>query len=559
MWLLLLALALAVVLLWNTDAIKVRFQSASPAQVVQASAPVASGPRASGVVTVEAPVQSITTTSQTSTPQWHIVQKGESLIGIAKQYGLDWRLLCLHNRLSNCHDIKPDESLNLVIDDATKVLFKKAPRTVFQVKNHYVVTDCALTKLGYCVFSRPGGDPVCRRDQVDILSRDFSISKDVAKGWAEVAKEEGVISAGTMIDGLSFGRGYWKGPVKVMQTMTYKKGEIGGQTVGQFDACCNYFPMKPPTKLVEPPPAPPEAPLPPEVPASAPQAPSSPPATPPESPEVVKTARDYDFDAIVYVGIDKDVAFSGLDVAGYPWIHQTKWGRYAVGFGGSASLWKGETPDGFRFKGALPTFGLAQKLSFPSRRDIGMKLVYGDLWTRGEDGSGRYKQKAHARLICGSLAFTDASREKEGATWFPEYSLSASYCDPFSQTKSHSYDGKALDQAALSDIKYVAGASVQVIIRKNLGETGIGSKLQPLVELGVNQTAPNPVSGHLYVGVRTVNKVWTLGVGHHWSSLGETPGATLVYNAGLDYKLTVQEERWNEMIQSLEALGVGTD
>lgn len=275
---------------------------------------------------------------------------------------------------------------------------------------------------------------------------------------------------------------------------------------------------------------------------------------------VDQVASDYDWDAGLFVGGDKDVGFTGGDGAGYPVIKYYDWGRYALGGGGSFSLWQGGTPDGYRYSGETIAFGLAQKFSFNNRRDLGIKFpMYGDLWTRGQDKSGSYQQRTHASMICASASYTDASREKEGKTAAPEWQIWASFCDPFSQEKSHTRFGQALDASTIQDVKYVAGVGGRVFLSKNLGDTGLLAKVQPFVEVGVNQTAPNPTSAHAYVGLRTVDKVWGCGVGIHHAQTGNLPGATCTYDLGLDTKLRDKKERWSEMVKSLEALGVAVD
>ncbi len=277
---------------------------------------------------------------------------------------------------------------------------------------------------------------------------------------------------------------------------------------------------------------------------------------PPE--EVEKVAREYDWDASLYVGGDKDVRYAGGEAAGYPYIRYAEWGRYALGGGGTLSLWNGGTPDGYRYSGELPAFGLAQKFSFNNRRDVGLKLMYGDLWERGHDATGKYQASRHANLLCAALNYTDASREKAGEKVVPEWQVWASFCDPFHQSATHSWDGKTIATKP-EDVKYVAGVGARLFLTDRLGDSGFLAQVQPFVEVGVNKTAPNPSSGHAYVGLRGIKKVWGIGVEPHWSNLGETLGATLTYDLGRDIKLHIQAERWTAMIKAVEALGVAVD
>jgi hypothetical protein len=265
--------------LWSNVEILKDYQSDKPVQKVR------------GVVQIVPAASIAVPATKVATPplEWHIVTPGESLAGIAKVYGQNWQELCVHNRLPDCHRLQPNQNLNLVVTDASKALAKKAPRHLFEEKSSYVVIDCAKTKLGYCTFSRVGGDPVCKRDQIDILARDMNIPKPTATLWPSVSKERGMIAKGSFINGLSFGGGYWKGPVKVMQDMLYKKGEIAGQVVGQFDACCNYFPIGPAPKPPEV--TPPVVAEPPVVVPPAEIVPTPTPAPPPPPPVTVLTPR----------------------------------------------------------------------------------------------------------------------------------------------------------------------------------------------------------------------------------------------------------------------------
>lgn len=285
---------------------------------------------------------------------------------------------------------------------------------------------------------------------------------------------------------------------------------------------------------------------------------------PPEASEIEQIVHDADWDLGAFVGGDKDVRYAGFEGAYYPHLSYKEWGRYALGIGASGSLWDGKTSDGYGFSGETGAIGLAQKFSFDSRRDLGIKFpMIGGIWEQGHDKTGGYQQQRHASLWCAAVNYTDASREKDGKTTLPEWQLWTSLCGPLSQTKEHSWQGQALDSAPIKDIKYIFGVGGRVFLSKDLtgvfGEGAVAKKLQPFIEAGANKTAPNPFSGHAYIGLRTVNKVWGLGVGPHWSNLGTTLGATLTYDAGRDYKLRVQEERWDAMIKSLEAQGVAVD
>lgn len=491
----------------------------------------------------------------------HKIEPGETLGSIGKKFGYDWRALCTFNKLDSCHVIQAGATIR------------------FPIRGTIVgrpTTELACITLGAAPFN-PEHDLERALQGIDLLTTLTPEQKELAK--QKVRSDDKATSMewiGQQIFSEMLYRSTKAGKkVKHVYGKPICTSEQGGQPelMDTYDLgegvmlsiprrCGNPSVFIRPTPALLPPEPPEEAPpLPPAPPASAPVVNiPDPDPVPQEPPEAEVVARDYDWDAGLHVGGDKDVRFAGGEGAGYPFIRYFEGGRYALGGGGSFGLWNGGTPDGYRYSGEQAAFGLAQKFSFSNRRDVGVKFpMYGDLWGRGHDASGRYQQKMHASMWCASANYNDASREKAGERWVPEWQIWASLCDPFSQTKSHSWDGKALDASTIPDVKYVLGVGGRVFLSKNLGDTGLAAKLQPFVEVGANKTAPNPTSGHLYGGLRTVDKVWGLGAGLHWSNIGETFGATLTYDLGRHVKLHIQKERWDRMIQRLEALGVATD
>lgn len=304
-------------------------------------------------------------------------------------------------------------------------------------------------------------------------------------------------------------------------------------------------------------------PLAPEPPASAPDLPVPAPLPPVQETDV---GRYDDWDLGVYVGGDRDVGYAGAEGAYYPGegIHWKEWGRYAIGVGGFVNFWEGQTPNDYRFGGRYGAIGISQKWSTYKGRDVGLKFpTIGLFDEHGHDSTGNYRQNRRATVLCASLSYNDASREKAGETSVPEWQLWTSFCDPLSQVKSHSWQGQALNTADMQDIRHIVSVGGRVFLSKDLtgllGEdSAFGRKVQPFVEAGANKTSPFPYSAHLYLGLRTVNKVFGCGVGPHYSDATNTTilGFTCNYDYGRHQKLGVEQERWTALTKKLEALGV---
>ncbi|MGB4833621.1 MAG: LysM peptidoglycan-binding domain-containing protein [Candidatus Moraniibacteriota bacterium] len=331
--------------------------------------------------------------------------------------------------------------------------------------------------------------------------------------------------------------------------------------------CFNWV-ILPEEKTVFAPPPPPAEPPVAETPPPEPE-----PTEPQEAPvqqsiaEVDEIVQRYDdWDLGFYAGGDRDVAYAGGEGAYYPVLLHRAWGRYAVGVGAFANPWVGKTPDDFSFGGRDGAVGLSQKWSTYERRDLGIKFpTIGAFREYGHDASGKYQQRRRATILCASASYNDASREKAGETKLPEWQVWTSLCDPILQSKSQTWEGQPITGGDMQDIRYILSVGGRIYLTKDLtgllGDGGIAAKLQPFVEVGINKTSPFPYSAHLYGGLRTANKVVGCGAGWHYSRGTHTaiPGFTCTYDAGRHYKLSVEEERWGEMVKSLEALGVAVD
>ncbi len=490
-------------------------QQASVPTVLAAStpAPVASVP--AGIAS-ELTAEQVVNEDKQATE--YMIKKGDMLIKIAKQYDLDWKELCLENKLEDCHDIRPGQKLSLVVSDATLARMNKVGKRFFVPKNRYQLVDCSKTKLGYCVFSRPGGDPVCKKlDQIAVLARDLEIPKETAMKWTTLVKERKLIKAGTFIDGLSFGHGYWKGRVLVKQDMWANVGEIDGKWVGQFELCCNFFPMT----------LPPVPPLPavtsPEPPASAPFVKVEPSAVPPPTPVVPvvqapkpKAMCDH-IDPAASLGQEytlshddgakDDSTFATASVYCLRRLPSDD-GSHGVGAKITASMWDGNTSgDRGQFRGWNVLFGPSYKQILDKGIDWEVSIVGGKQVEKYQEGA--YASKREFDLAGLTAGLNDYRRRLKGEEWFPEWQVFGALTFPLGKDVSHSYFGKPIaDTGDLSRFDF----GLQAGFRQWIYESP-DALVHPYFQAGVFVQHPTSASMSLRGGIADPNHIAGLGVG----------------------------------------------
>ncbi len=490
-------------------------------RVVKASSTL---PRAVSVSVSTAPragVPRVDTTKEAEEPTEHVIKKGETLIKIAKQYSLDWKELCLENKLEDCHDIRPGHKLSLVVSDATLAGMSKVGKRFFVPKDRYQLVDCSKTKLGYCVFSRPGGDPVCKKsDQIAVLARDIEIPKETATKWTTAAKERKLIKAGTFIDGLSFGHGYWKGRVLVKQDMWANVGEIDGKWVGQFELCCNFFPMTPP--LVEPTPEPVAPPA--SAPAPAPVA-SAPPAMVQQLTEPVvpvakapkpKAMCDH-IDPAVSLGQEYTLSHddgakddSTFATASVYCLRRLPSDDGSHGFGAkiTASMWDGNTSgDRGQFRGWNALFGPSYKQILDKGIDWEVSIVGGKQVERYQDGA--YASRREFDLVGLTTGLNDYRRRLNGEEWFPEWQVFGALTFPLGKDVGHSYFGRPIvDTGDLLRFDF----GLQAGFRQWIYESP-DWWVHPYFQAGVFVQHPTSASMSLRAGIADPNHIAGLGAG----------------------------------------------
>jgi hypothetical protein len=289
----------------------------------------------------------------------------------------------------------------------------------------------------------------------------------------------------------------------------------------------------------------------------------TPPAEP-ETPKAVVTARyDPDYDLGLYAGADPDVVFAGFEGAFYPWLNHVDAGRHAFGIGAKGDWWDGRTHTGFNYDGYTLAYGPAYKWSDKTRRDLNLKLLFGRVKENGHQGG--YESDQAYRAICLASNYTDASREREGKEAVPEWTFWMNYCQLKAKSYGHTWQGQPIaDTSALGKSTALISIGTRIYLHRNLETAGVASgdaarKLQPFFELGANQEVPMDPSGHVYLGVRTSDKLWTFGAGAHISHEGTVPGAGITYDAGRKIHMEVKDARWQEMRQAFEAAGISID
>ena len=283
-------------------------------------------------------------------------------------------------------------------------------------------------------------------------------------------------------------------------------------------------------------------------------------ATPAEQLAVV--AERFDYDLGTYAGADPNVRFAGLEGAVYPWLVPGAKGRHAYGIGVKYDWWSGDSK-GFGYDGDHLAIGVAYKWSGDDGRDLNVKLLSGRVKENGHERD--YRSWQLYKSACLATNFTDASRERAGQTLFPEWTAWANYCRLTAKAFGHTWQGIPIaDTSTLGKSTALVSFGGRLYRHKNLETAGIMSgesarKLQPFVELGFNREVPADFSGHLYLGVRTVDKIWTVGVGPHFSGDGVVPGFGVTFDAGREKKNSIKSARWQKTLQSLEAAGISTD
>lgn len=555
----------------------------APAKTASAPSPQASSPTAA-VAPVEA------ADDERAEPKKFRFNAGETASG---RFGSKAQQFCDHNKIANCNIVRANVDYDLpegvepkevkVKRAASKDASPKAPRVVRRAP--------MMNDAGEILYRSVGTAPLNGCGKRDILAiaeeawAVLGISEEDrawlrqnidAKGGPRFSNApQGFVKLvpDMRLEQVTFCREGKVVSVGPMRTAWHKDDAVygekfvlpSGKTLVWMRNCFNWVPWIPeerpapqPTKPKEPRKDPPT-----EEPKPTPPSRDEQPRVvipPVDEDEVV--VQKYDWDAGVYVGLDRDVKYAGGEGAFYPGLYHRNWGRYAVGIGGLINFWDGSTPADWDFSGRYGAVGLAQKWSRYDGRDFGFKFpMVGTFHERG--GRAAFHETRDAKLLCASMAYTDASREKAGAKVLPEWQVWMSFCDPTSQSKSRTVFGQTANTDGMQDINYILSAGGRVYLTKDLtglmGEGGVAAQLQPFVELGVNKTAPNPFSAHAYGGVRGVKKISSLGVGPHYSSAGTVLGATYNHDVGRHVKLHNAEERWAAMVKSLEALGVAVD
>jgi len=502
----------------------------------------------------------------------YVVKSGDTL-GLV--FGKKARAVCELNQLKNCNIIRIRQELSLPDGVEAKIVVRKPVQRLAD-------GSLPIARLNVDPY---GPHRTTEKDRKILEGRGYaSVEIDEylsLRDQGKCVREE--FPRGTKFPWMAYGK------ARVLENLTavWKQPEFGlvcqlqsGRNVVILEKCDNLTEVTPrvPVPVVIPPPVtppveeiPPPEPSQPAEPSEIVEPPKVEPPTPslvpiPDQPEPKVKVRGSDYDAALYAGGDTSpVGFAGGIGAYYPMLTETKHGRLATGVGAFGSGWLGKTED-FSYSGARGAIGLANKLSTPGGVDFGIKFpAWGKSWERGHNSSG-YQMSRTASLFCGAFDVTDARRERAGEKWNPEYLLYLQLCRASNIKAEHSYQGVPItDTTPLQNLSGIISVGGKLYWAKDLdtvfgGDSEWGKKLQPFVELGADRAIPTPWSWHAYpIGVRTVDKIWGVGVGAHVSQGHAVSGGAVPYDLGRDSKLSIERERWAEMVKSLEAQGVAVD
>lgn len=483
----------------------------------------------------------------------HVVKRGETLSRIA---GKNWKQVCELNKLQNCGRIVVGQKLILnPVGSGTRSLSRSG--------------SAPSTKSGVFAWKNVGAAPL-HGDRCG--GRDEATINREAWDYLGLAKAEQVLleqqiserkhqglylKPGDHFEAVAFcqkGKVSFKYNVvaawpkeKVVYARSYTLTD--GRVLYWVLNCNNWVLLGP---AVSPPePAVVEAEAPPE---------------PKEAGEVFETvAARYDYDLAMYAGADPDVRFAGFEGAFFPLLKDTEDGRHALGIGAKGDWWTGANAQGFKYDGNNLTIGPAYKWSGTDGRDVNIKLLAGRVKQSGHQGDYESQQRYNA--LCLATNYTDASREREGQEALPEWSVWANYCHLVAKKFGHTWQGKSIaDTSELGQSKAIISIGGRLYLHKNLETATSGALsgevvrgLQPFVELGGNMEVPSDPSGHAYLGVRTADKIWTAGVGPHFSSEGVVPGFAVTFDAGRAMKLSIENTRWQATLEGLKANGIDVD
>ncbi len=195
--------------------------------------------------------------------------------------------------------------VTLVIPEGVTVLEAPAFRVV----------DCSKLRKGFCEYRHPGGDKMRgKRDQREALlaEAEYGLNEADADLVLGTTGKRVLLPAGTEVSDLSFGRGHWKGPIRLMVPMwATEKATIDGMLYLEFEVCGNLARMKAPVVLQEPEPEIiiPDEPEPevqePAVIDEPQELPTAEPSPEPEAPalSVFPSENEFEYEAIVGAGV----------------------------------------------------------------------------------------------------------------------------------------------------------------------------------------------------------------------------------------------------------------
>lgn len=447
-----------------------------------------------------------------------------------------------------------------------------APAGVKFHKRTFRIVNCAETAKGYCVYSNPGGDPMCGvRDPLKALTSpgEYGLSAGEAIAVVGGAGELVTLPAGTVLNNLSFGHGHMHGPIVLMKDMSaLRLATVGGDTYLRFSACCNLASMKAPEEPVavetvpepEVPVVPPEIapePLPPAEPAV--ESPPEETHTAPLPPEEAGVSEGKDekpccqqVDAYVGAGKvwhqDSHYGYIGFDWYYHCWVLIDKdGGVHRLGVGADYAWGSGHAGVDAKFKWDMLTLRpVAYKYEGPDGKTLRLRLLFARLKDGVTADMARYENNRRMWFWGPEVIFTDQGRKDEGEKWFSEYRLSASLLFAFDKKGSHSWEGNEItDTSELLKLEGMLRTGARLYIRD------LDNGMRTFAQAGFSAQWPNVARNlGLAVGLEGEDELWTVWTGpsfdliqhsHSWvAEVSLNLGNMYIYRQSLAKKLGIE-------------------
>ncbi len=466
----------------------------------------------------------------------HDIERGETMIGIAKQYKQDWKALCELNDLMPHCQIKAGKQLKLLSANVTKAPAVQSGEIPYSIIGRAPLLDCGkelgksrqrINEEAWIELDLPLADKNYLRKNIDKNGPRRGIT--AAEGLVR-------IPTGTRIEQVTFcrdGKVVARGPVRT----TWDENKIprpvyaerfvlpSGRTVLWMWECENWVTWPTPVTPTITPPTPPartaSAPTP-----SAPPVVTAPPkeGVPPTVTLPKPQAQRCLLDPKLVFGQEHEpkdngnVAHSTFVTAALYCIKRDGDGYTGWGVGLQNSWWDVRVNFGSgRAHGQSLAFGPAVERISDKGWTAEGKLLFGHM--HQAFNQAQYANKREIDFVGVSVAFNDYQRRLQGKKWMPETRIYASVGVPTSVRATASNFGVPADASELERHSVVAQAGIHLDIFDAKYAT-FWARVGLFSELPFSQTA------NLRLGLSDPLRVCGVGVGFDFDLLhgGEAPG-----------------------------------